>query len=277
MSLLLGEEKEFSFHRQEFDQIRKLLFDKTGIRLADSKDSMVYSRLARRLRALRLANFSEYLKYLNTHPAEEQSFIDSLTTNLTSFFREKHHFPILKDFLQRSTGPVRIWCSASSTGEEPYSIAMSVVEAYGRFNPPVEIIASDIDTTVLKKAKAGIYTMDNVKGLTIEQKKRFFHRGVGVNKGMVRVVPELSNLVTFKQINLTHKNWSFKAPIDVIFCRNVMIYFDKPTQTEILARMVELMPRTGIYFAGHSETFAGAEHLVKSIGNTVYKPISGNR
>lgn len=274
---VFGEEKEFTFRRQEFDKIRELLYNKTGIRLADSKDSMVYSRLARRLRALKLATFSEYLKYLNTHPSEEQSFIDSLTTNLTSFFREKHHFPILKDYLQRSTGPIRIWCSASSTGEEPYSIAMSVVEAYGRFNPPVEIIASDIDATVLKKAKAGIYTMDNVKGLSNEQKKQFFHKGVGINEGNVRVVPELAKLVTFKQINLTHKKWDLKAPIDVIFCRNVMIYFDKPTQIEILARMVGFMSKTGIYIAGHSETFAGAEHLVKSLGNTVYQPVSRNR
>lgn len=269
------EEKEFTFRRQEFDKIRELLYQKTGIRLADSKDSMVYSRLARRLRTLKLATFSDYLKYLHNHPTEEQSFIDSLTTNLTSFFREKHHFPILKDYLLKRSGPLKIWCSASSTGEEPYSIAMSVVEAYGRFNPPVEIIASDIDTTVLQKAQQGIYTIENVKGLSMEQKKRFFHRGVGENEGKVRVVPELTKMVTFKQINLTHKKWELKAPIDIIFCRNVMIYFDKPTQIAILQRMVALMPKSGLYMAGHSETFAGAEHLVKSLGNTVYQPVGG--
>jgi chemotaxis protein methyltransferase CheR len=269
------EEKEFTFRRLEFDKIRELLYQKTGIRLADSKDSMVYSRLARRLRALKLSTFSDYLHYLHSHPTEEQSFIDSLTTNLTSFFREKHHFPILKDYLRLHPGPVKIWCSASSTGEEPYSIAMTVVEAFGRFDPPVEIIASDIDTTVLQKAKQGIYTLDNIKGLSMEQKKRFFHKGVGVNEGKVRVVPELTKMVNFKQINLTHKSWDLKGPFDIIFCRNVMIYFDKPTQLEILARMVSLMSKTGLYMAGHSETFAGAEKIVKPLGNTVYQPVSG--
>ncbi|MGJ8682718.1 CheR family methyltransferase [Paraglaciecola sp.] len=274
---VFGEEKEFTFRRQEFDKIRELLYQKTGIRLADSKDSMVYSRLARRLRALKLKTFSEYLGYLHSHPSEEQSFIDSLTTNLTSFFREKHHFPLLKDYIHRHPGPLKIWCSASSTGEEPYSIAMTVVEAYGCFNPPVEIIASDIDTTVLQKAKQGVYSLDNVKNLSVEQKKRFFHKGVGANQGKVRVVPELAKMVTFQQINLTHNKWALKGPIDVIFCRNVMIYFDKPTQLEILTRMVRLMPKTGIYIAGHSETFAGAGHLVTPLGNTIYQPVGGGR
>ena len=269
------EEKEFTFRRQEFDQIRELLYQKTGIQLAESKDSMVYSRLARRLRALKLKTFSDYLAYLKKTPEEEEAFINALTTNLTSFFREKHHFPILHDFLVQRSGPVRIWCAASSTGEEPYSIAMTVVEAYGRFNPPVEIIASDVDSTVLQKARNGIYTMDNIRDIGDEQRKRFFHRGVGSNAGKVRVVPELTKMIDFRQINLTHKQWHLKAPIDVIFCRNVMIYFDRATQLDILQRMIELMPSSGLYIAGHSETFGGASHLVKPMGKTVYQPVSG--
>lgn len=270
-------DKEFAFRQQDFDAIQKILYQKTGIRLADSKDSMVYSRLARRLRALKLADFSDYLVYLKKTPSEEQSFIDALTTNLTSFFREKHHFEILKDYLRKNTGPLRIWCAASSTGEEPYSIAMSAVEAFGGFNIPIEIIASDIDTTVLQKAKLGVYTIDKIESLPIEQKKRFFHRGVGKNTGNVRVIPELRKLVSFQQINLMHTKWDLKAPIDVIFCRNVMIYFDKKTQVEILGRMVKLMSSKSIYIAGHSETFTGADHLVKPIGKTVYKTIEGVR
>lgn len=266
-------DKEFTFSRSDFEKVRTILYQKTGIRLLQSKDSMVYSRLARRLRTLKLVSFADYLKFLVAHPSEEQPFIDALTTNLTSFFREKHHFDILKDYLKQHPGKLRIWCAASSTGEEPYSIAMSAVEAYGSFNIPVEIIASDIDTTVLQKAQRGVYAIDKVKDLTIEQKKQFFFRGVGCNKGSVRVVPELRKLVSFKQINLTDTNWQLKAPIDIIFCRNVMIYFDKKTQIEILTQMVKLMRTKGIYLAGHSETFTGADHLVKPIGKTVYQPI----
>lgn len=268
-------EKEFTYRHQDFDAIRKTLYQITGIRLADSKDSMVYSRLARRLRTLKLVNFADYLRYLENHSSEEQFFIDALTTNLTSFFREKHHFEILKDYLKEHNGPLRIWCAASSTGEEPYSIAMSAVEVYGRFNIPVEIIASDIDTTVLQKAKLGVYTIDRVENLSLQQKKQFFHRGVGSNTGKVRVIPELRKLVSFQNINLTHNHWGLKAPIDVIFCRNVMIYFDKKTQVDILARIVKLMSPTSIYIAGHSETFTGADHLVKSIGKTVYQAVKG--
>ncbi|MDN4502789.1 CheR family methyltransferase [Alteromonadaceae bacterium BrNp21-10] len=269
----IGEGKEFTFGRAEFDKIRKILYQKTGIQLAESKDSMVYSRLARRLRALKIATFAEYLLFLKRTPEEEQSFINALTTNLTSFFREHHHFPILSDFLLRASAPVKIWCAASSSGEEPYSIAMTVAETFGRFDPPVEIIASDVDSTVLQKAQAGIYTLENIQGLSHEQRKRFFHRGVGSNAGKVRVVPELKKMVEFRQINLTHQQWGLRAPIDIIFCRNVMIYFDKPTQIRILARMVELMPQSGLYIAGHSETFGTAGHIVKPIGKTVYKPV----
>lgn len=273
----LNENKEFRFGRKEFDQIRKILYQKAGIRLAESKDSMVYSRLARRLRALKLRTFAEYLQYLDTHSEEEPFFIEALTTNLTSFFREKHHFPILSDYLQKKAGPVKIWCAASSTGEEPYSIAMTVAEVYDSFNPPVSIIASDIDTNVLQKAKAGIYSIDKVKNLTHAQKKKFFYKGVGSNDGKVRVVPELAKMVDFRKINLMDKKWSVQGPLDIIFCRNVMIYFDKKTQEDILSRMTAIMPSSGLYFAGHSETFSGAEHIVKGIGKTVYQPIRGLR
>lgn len=273
---IFTEKKEFVFRKVEFDQVRSLLYQKAGIRLADSKDSMVYSRLSRRLRALGLNSFAEYLRYLTANSeTEEQLFINALTTNLTSFFREKHHFSILSHYLKNCSRPVKIWCAASSTGEEPYSIAMSVVEAFGRFDPPVEIIASDIDSTVLQQAKTGVYDIERIDNLSQQQKKLFFHKGVGRNKGKARIVPELAKLVTFKKINLTHSNWDLHGPIDIIFCRNVMIYFDKPTQLAILRKMVALMPPKGLYFAGHSETFSGAEHLVRSMGNTVYQPVTG--
>ena len=267
--------REFLFSQLDFDNVRRILYSKTGIQLADSKDSMVYSRLARRLRALKISSVTEYLKYLEVNRSEDQAFINALTTNLTSFFREKHHFPALRDYLQKHPGKKLIWCAASSTGEEPYSIAMTVAETFGSFTTPVEIIASDIDSAVLDKARAGIYTQNNVTDLSQEQLKEFFHRGVGSNQGKIRVVPELRRMVDFRQNNLTHSKWDIKAPIDIIFCRNVMIYFDKDTQLKILAQMVELMPAEGLYFAGHSESFSNAGHLVSPLGKTLYRPVKG--
>ncbi|MDO6558636.1 CheR family methyltransferase [Paraglaciecola chathamensis] len=265
--------QEFAFSQSDFQQVKGILYKKTGIQLADSKDSMVYSRLARRLRALKLPNFTAYLQYLATHENEEQHFINALTTNLTSFFRESHHFPVLKRYLQEMPNSRRIWCAASSTGEEPYSIAMTVAETYGRFDVPIEIIASDIDSKVLQTARDGIYPIERIEGLSLEQKKRFFQKGTGINAGKVRVVPELAKMVSFTQLNLTAKEWQIPSPIDVIFCRNVMIYFDKETQIRILERMVSMMSKKGIYVAGHSENFSAAEHVVKLLGKTVYKPV----
>ncbi|MEH6713895.1 MAG: CheR family methyltransferase [Paraglaciecola polaris] len=265
--------QEFAYSQQDFQHVRDILYKKTGIQLADSKDSMVYSRLARRIRELKLTTFAEYLQYLLSHDEEEQHFINSLTTNLTSFFREAHHFPVLKRYLQEMPDTKRIWCAASSTGEEPYSIAMTVAESFGRFDAPIEIIASDIDSKVLQTARDGIYPIERIEGLTQEQKKRYFKKGTGTNAGKVRVVPELAKMVSFTQLNLTSLNWQLPSPIDIIFCRNVMIYFDKETQVRILERMVSLMTKKGIYVAGHSENFAAAEHVVKLLGKTVYKPV----
>lgn len=277
MSTRPASEREFTFTQRDFEDIKRALYDKSGIKLADTKDSMVYSRLARRLRALKLHSFAAYLTYLNSNKSEDQAFIDALTTNLTSFFREQHHFPILKEYLQNHPGAKRIWCAASSTGEEPYSIAITVAETFGAFTNKIEIIASDIDTTVLEKANKGIYPLDSLRNLTNDQRQNFFLRGKGVNQGKVRVVPELRKMVQFKQINLMHKKWDLTPGIDVIFCRNVMIYFDKSTQIEILTRMVQLMNPNGLYIAGHSETFANAGHLVLPLGKTVYRPVSGGK
>ncbi|UCX04555.1 CheR family methyltransferase [Shewanella glacialimarina] len=264
--------REFSFAKADFDSVRTLLYQLTGIRLADSKDSMVYSRLARRVRSLKLQGFSQYLHHLNTHPCEEEHFINALTTNLTSFFREPHHFDILKKYLIAHPKTRTIWCAASSTGEEPYSIAMVVAETFAMFDVPIKIIASDVDSQVLQKAKAGIYSIDRINSLAEERKKQFFFKGKGAFTGMVKVVPELQKMVEFRQINLLKSEWSLREPIDIIFCRNVMIYFDRSTQLKVLERMVKLLPADGLYVAGHSETFNNATHLVRSAGNTTYYP-----
>lgn len=266
--------REFSYTQDDFIAVAQRLYQLAGIRLNPSKDSMVYSRLVRRLRALKLPSFTAYLSYLAQNPTEEQHFINALTTNLTSFFRESHHFDVLADYLVQHPACQTIWCAASSTGEEPYSIAMTVAEHYGRFDVPVQIIASDIDSNVLHVARQGVYPLERVRELSKNRLQNFFQRGVKGQAGNARVVPELAAMVQFRQINLLQKDWQLPAQINVIFCRNVMIYFDKHTQLQLLERMVRYLPPDGLYIAGHSENFAHAAHLVKACGKTTYKPVT---
>ncbi len=265
--------REFSFSSVDFERIRKLIYQHAGISLSPAKQDMVYSRLARRLRATGKTSFASYLDDLERHGGEEwERFVNALTTNLTSFFREPHHFPIFADHLRKLGGrrPIRIWCSAASTGEEPYSIAMTVVEALGSNATNVSIVASDLDTNVLATAQKGIYPIERVEKLPTERLRQFFLKGAGAQQGFVSVRPELRRMVEFQQINLLDNTYPVKGPLDVIFCRNVMIYFDKPTQYKILSRFAPLMQPDGLLFAGHSESFLHASDLFKSLGKTVY-------
>ena len=267
-------DREFDFSSADFERVRKLIYQHAGISLSDVKQDMVYSRLARRLRATGLKNFADYLALLERGDKDEwEKFVNSLTTNLTSFFREPHHFPLLADHLKALSGssPIKIWCSASSTGEEPYSIAMTVVEAFGNFNVPVSIIASDLDTNVLATAEKGVYPLDRVEKISPERLQRFFLKGSGAQEGCVCVRPELRRMISFQRVNLLDPGWPVRGPLDVIFCRNVMIYFDKPTQHKILSRFAPLMRDNGLLFAGHSESFLHAAELFRSKGKTVYE------
>lgn len=272
-------EREFHFTQADFDRIRKLIYDQAGISLAPVKQDMVYSRLARRLRALRLDTFADYIAVLESGDAEEwETFVNSLTTNLTSFFREAHHFDILRKHLEATSHrPLRIWCSAASTGEEPYSLAITACETFGSLNPPVEILASDIDTNVLATGQRGVYPMERVERLSPERLQRFFLRGAGAQAGYARIRPELQRLIIFVRVNLLDVRWPVREGLDAIFCRNVMIYFDKPTQYQILKRFVPLLRSEGLLFAGHSESFLHAADLFKSIGRTVYERTDRNR
>ena len=265
--------KIFEFTPRDFARVRTLIYRQAGIALSESKQEMVYSRLARRLRVKGLNTFEEYLDGLESgrDSGEWEAFTNALTTNLTSFFREAHHFPILAEHVRNEQAPLSIWCSASSTGEEPYSIAMTVCEAFGSLTPPVTIVATDIDTNVLETAANGVYPIDRVEKMEQDRVKRFFLRGKGDRAGLVRVRPELRQLVTFKPLNLLAPSWPISGPFDVIFCRNVMIYFDKPTQGKILARFVPLMKPQGLLFAGHSENFLYASDAFKLRGKTVYE------
>lgn len=269
-----GEPREFPFTAADFERVRALIHKRAGISLRPGKEDMVYSRLARRLRATGSRNFAEYLSRLERGDAAEwEAFTNSLTTNLTAFFREEHHFPILAEHIRprRGRGNIVLWCSASSTGEEPYSMAITMADLFGSLRPPVRILATDLDTQVLKKAEAGVYPLDKVERLPPETVRRYFLKGTGVHAGHAMVRPELRELITFRQVNLLDETWPIRGPLEAIFCRNVMIYFDKPTQHRILKKFVPLLQPDGLLFAGHSESFFHAADLFRSRGRTVYE------
>lgn len=277
----MGDSREFGFQSADFEKVRDLIYERAGIRLSDSKKQLVYSRLARRIRSLGLSDFRTYLDHLAKVEEEMEQFINALTTNLTSFFRESHHFDYLASHvtaLKPADRPLHIWCAAASTGEEAYSIAITLAKAFGTDRPPAIIVASDIDSQVLRNAETGVYQAERIADLPEDTKKRFFLRGRGENAGKVRVRPFLRQMVKFRKMNLLDESWPLEAPLDIIFCRNVMIYFDKVTQRRILARMVPLLQENGLYFAGHSESFVHASDLVQLIGRSVYRPVvSGGR
>ena len=265
--------REFEFTADDFERVRKLIYAHAGIALSPNKQDMVYSRLARRLRASGDRSFAQYLVRLERGDAQEwEPFINSLTTNLTSFFREAHHFEVLSRHLKSMPDkrPIRIWCNAASTGEEPYSIAMTAVEAFNSPSPPVSIIASDLDTHVLAQGERGVYPAERLAKLTPEQVLRHFLKCRAGAENHVEVRPELKRLITFRRINLLDASWPVQGPLDAIFCRNVMIYFDKQTQYGILKKFVPLLREDGLLFAGHSESFLHATDLFRSLGRTTY-------
>ncbi len=265
--------KEFSFTVTDFERVRSLIHERAGIALGQGKQEMVYSRLSRRLRVLGLQSFDAYLTELQRYNdgPEWELFTNALTTNLTSFFREEHHFPVLAAHARGRCGPLKLWCNASSTGEEPYSIAMTLCEAFDSLHPPVSILATDIDTRVLAEAAQGVYAMDRIADLSEARCKRFFLRGKGDSSGKVRVRPELRELIDFQPLNLLAAQWAVQGPLDAIFCRNVMIYFDKPTQRRILERFAPLLKPDALLFSGHSENVSFVTDLFKLQGKTVYR------
>ncbi|HQV89721.1 MAG TPA: CheR family methyltransferase [Nitrosomonas sp.] len=266
--------REYTFTQSDFERIKKLIYKHAGISLSASKQNMVYSRLARRVRANGFNTFHEYLNFLEHGNSEEwEAFTNALTTNLTAFFREQHHFPILEKHVEqrKNQKKIQLWCSASSTGEEPYSMAMAMVQAFKTFTPPVHILATDLDTNVLAKAQLGVYSLDKLEKIPKERLKQFFLKGKGHHAGSARVRPELRNMITFRQLNLLDESWPIRGPFDAIFCRNVMIYFDKPTQYKILKKFVPLLAPDGLLFAGHSESFQHAVDLFRLREKTVYE------
>ena len=265
------------FSQADFEQVRSLIYQRAGISLNAGKHAMVYSRLSRRLRETGQSTFAGYLQWLQASKgaageAEWQEFVNCLTTNLTSFFREDHHFQALADDLRERAGRhLRIWCSAASTGEEPYSIAMTVAETLGA-QAQVSILASDIDTKVLATAQRGVYEADS-RGLSAERLLRHFMRGKGGNSGFIRIKPELARRVEFRPFNLMSHSWSLGEPFDLIFCRNVMIYFDAATQRQVLQQMHSVLRPGGLLYVGHSENFTESRALFRLRGKTVYQRV----
>ncbi|MDH4190784.1 MAG: chemotaxis protein CheR [Betaproteobacteria bacterium] len=263
---------EFEYSDGDFERVRRIIYEEAGIKLGDSKRTMAYSRLVRRVRALGMHRFSDYLDLVEKHgESERKAFVNALTTNLTAFFREPHHFPILESYLapRHARRPAVIWCAGCSTGEEAYSIAMTLSAA--SIAGGAHILATDVDTNVLETAERGVYALERIENLPHGYKERFFLEGIGRKAGQVMVRPEIKSLVTFRQVNLLESSWPLRAPLDAIFCRNVMIYFDKPTQYAVLDRFAELLEPGGLLFAGHSENFTQGRIPFRSRGRTVYE------
>jgi len=273
--------KEFLFTDRDFKEIATLVYNACGIVLGEHKREMVYSRIARRIRERKLTDFSTYLAYLNSHKDEEfDAFINALTTNLTSFFRESHHFDYLKKQLipallvqNKDSRRVRIWSAGCSTGEEPYSLAMALHELFPS-NWDVKILATDLDSNVLKKAHAGVYSAANVNGLDDALLKRWFLKSKDGES--YKVKPKLQQLISFKRLNLLQE-WPMKGPFDLILCRNVVIYFDKDTKDLLFKRYAKILAPHGHLFLGHSETM-GKEHTeFKNLGKTMYQKAADAR
>ncbi|MEG1831774.1 MAG: CheR family methyltransferase [Burkholderiaceae bacterium] len=269
--------REYSFSSHDFDRVRRLIRARAGIDLNASKQNMVYSRLARRVRATGRASFAEYLDDIESDAtsvsAEAQQFVNALTTNLTAFFRESHHFPLLAEFL-RGRSKARLWCAAASTGEEPWSIAMTAAEALTAGSKP-SLIATDIDTNVLATAAQAVYSIDSAQACGDARLRRWFLRGKGDRDGLVRVKPELAGLVQYRPLNLLDPTWprarDMAEGFDAVFCRNVLIYFDHATQREVLGRIAEVLRPGGLLFVGHSENFSDCRSQFRLRGKTVYE------
>lgn len=267
--------REFPMSSRDFRKISAISYKLSGIVLSDAKQEMVYSRLARRLRVLGIPKFEQYLELVESGDhVEQENFLNSITTNLTSFFRENHHFEYLKDVaipelrkVHAGDRRIRVWCTAASTGEEPYSIAMVFRESFPAASGwDIKILATDIDSEVVATARRGVYAQNRIDGLPEKRLKRWFDKTAD---GQYEVEQELKDMLTFKTLNLLH-NWPMHGPLDVVFCRNVIIYFDKQTQGVLFDKIQKMMPSGRFLFIGHSESLLHVSDAFESKGGTIY-------
>lgn len=272
----IEEQREFEFTDKDFKFIQDFMLRETGISLSERKASMVYGRLARRLRRTGLKNFKDYFARVENELDERVAFINALTTNKTQFFREKHHFDFIVDSLvpawkQQKKRRIRIWSAGCSTGEEPYTIA-STLAACGMLSPTYDckILATDLDTQVLDVARNGTYGIEATKVIPTQMLKHGFIRGTGKKQELLKAKPALQQAITFKQLNLMG-NWPHKGPLDAIFCRNVMIYFEKDIQQQLIHRFWEKLGSGGILFIGHSESIGQMGSRFENLGKTMFR------
>lgn len=273
----LRAEREFEMTDADFERVRRLAHALAGISLSGGKMDMAYNRLSRVLRARKLRAMREFLEIVEAGDGvAQQQFINALTTNLTRFFREAAHFDILAELLRtaRAPRPLDIWCAGCSTGEEAYSIAMTALEALGP-EAPVRVLATDIDTDVLRRAQAAVYPRASASDVAQPRLRRFFLEGTGANEGKVRPRTEVTRMVRFEHHNLLAPEWPRRGPFAAIFCRNVMIYFDAATQMAVLEKFAPLLHEDGLLFAGHSEYYAHAVRRWTRVAHAVYQRVPG--
>lgn len=274
-----GKEKDFELTDKHFNFVRKLVAERTGIALSEAKRDMIYGRLTRRLRALNLNNFDDYCSILKDGDDEHEliEFTNAITTNLTAFFRENHHFEylaktVLPELIKsKHDRKIRIWSAGCSSGEEPYSIAMVVNEIVPK-DWDVRILATDLDSNMVNRASAGIYPLERVEGITKKRLRDWVRRGKGDKSDMVKMSPDLQDIISFKQLNLMHE-WPMKGKFDIIFCRNVVIYFNKDTQRELFQRYANIMTDDSHLFIGHSESLYKVCDRFQLLGQTMYKKL----
>jgi chemotaxis protein methyltransferase CheR len=270
----------FELKSSDFEKISRLVYEQCGIFLHEGKKELVKARLSKRLRAGGYKSFTDYYHYVTTEQGTEEliSMIDSISTNLTSFFREESHFVRLRHILMSvleksghrgSQNSFKIWSAGCSTGEEPYTLAITVAETIGQKHLETSILATDISTKVLRVAEAGIYAQDRTKGIAPPILKKYFQVGTGQSEGYVRIKSDLKKMITFKRFNLM-ESFHIQDTYDIIFCRNVMIYFDKKTQNVLVNKFYDSLKSGGYFFVGHSESLTGLKHQFNYVEPSVY-------
>ena len=268
----------------EFKLFQVLVRECTGIAIGDSKRELVCARLGKRLRHYGYRTFQQYHEHLRERDpagAERQALINAITTNKTEFFRELHHFDVLRGYVTeqraRAAGPgedvrrLRLWSAGCSSGEEAYSIAMTVLAALAPARWDVKILASDIDTDMLSVAQAGLYPEESLRSVPPRLREPYFTRLSIHGRHLVQIAPEVRELVKVRRINLVHEGWPIRTQFDAIFCRNVTIYFDKPAQHAMLQRLVHFLSPGGLLFLGHSESLLGLHAGLEHVANSVYR------